>query len=214
MLQSGIREIHILLWKPAHLYFHNPGMFETAKQKALIEIASGRKISLDLEHEVFQMIDFGGEPCNKTLGYDKDLCTHQVLNSISLAKTGCTTPFGPDKENICVNREKGMEALEDYIKMFEDFSRTQNFCLSPCSYVTERIMKINDQFQPYVDSRKNSLVKIFTRENIKVTRASPLYTTLSLLAEIGGYVGLFLGVSFVQVNRIFDKVIKYTFKIE
>ena len=38
-------------------------------------------------------------------------------------------------------------------------------------------------------------------EHIKVTDEQYLYSGLSLIAEIGGYVGLFLGVS---VNQIID----------
>ena len=51
-------------------------------------------------------------------------------------------------------------------------------------------------------------MEIFTRENIKVTEAHLLYSVLSMIAEIGGYVGLFLGVSIIQINHVFDKVIK------
>ena len=32
-----------------------------------------------------------------------------------------------------------------------------------------------------------------------------------MVAEIGGYVGLFLGVSIIQINRLFEKVIKASF---
>ena len=30
------------------------------------------------------------------------------------------------------------------------------------------------------------------------------YTTLSLIAEVGGYVGLFLGYAIIQVSEVFD----------
>ena len=54
-------------------------------------------------------------------------------------------------------------------------------------------------------------MEISTRENIKVTEAHLLYSVLSMIAEIGGYVGLFLGVSIIQINHIFDKAIKMAF---
>ena len=38
-----------------------------------------------------------------------------------------------------------------------------------------------------------------------------LYTGLSMIAEIGGYVGLFLGVSIIQINHVFDRAIKMVF---
>ena len=42
------------------------------------------------------------------------------------------------------------------------------------------------------------------KENIKVTKAYHIYSGLSLVAEIGGYVGLFLGVSINQITYLFD----------
>ena len=49
-------------------------------------------------------------------------------------------------------------------------------------------------------------MRIISRENIKLTKATYLYSTLSLIAEIGGFVGLFLGVSIIQVNAVIDKI--------
>ena len=44
-------------------------------------------------------------------------------------------------------------------------------------------------------------------ENVKKTTAVYLYNSLSLIAEIGGHVGLFLGFSVYQVTNIFDYLI-------
>ena len=45
------------------------------------------------------------------------------------------------------------------------------------------------------------------KENIEVKEAYYLYSGLSLIAEIGGYVGLFLGVSINQVSELINTVI-------
>ena len=47
------------------------------------------------------------------------------------------------------------------------------------------------------------------KRNIKVTEAQYLYSGLSLIAEVGGYVGLFLGVSVNQVTILVDKLFGY-----
>ena len=44
---------------------------------------------------------------------------------------------------------------------------------------------------------------------IKVAEASYSYTELELVAEIGGYVGLFLGVSVIDINQIFSKLLNH-----
>ena len=57
------------------------------------------------------------------------------------------------------------------------------------------------------------------KEYIKVTEAFYLYSTLTLIAEVGGYVGLFLGVSVNQVSGLFNTMLdvldsKLFYKIE
>ena len=44
---------------------------------------------------------------------------------------------------------------------------------------------------------------------IKVTTSYWSYSGLSLLAEVGGYVGLFLGVSVNQISDIFERILLY-----
>ena len=44
---------------------------------------------------------------------------------------------------------------------------------------------------------------------IKVTKAKYSYTELELLAELGGYVGLFLGLSVFDFRQVIHKILKY-----
>ena len=46
------------------------------------------------------------------------------------------------------------------------------------------------------------------KNTIKVTQSKFFYNGLSLMAEIGGYVGLFLGISVVHINEMLYKVLK------
>ena len=124
-------------------------------------------------------------------------------------KIGCTTPFGPNKDFICTNQTLGMEALKLYTNTFDKHLHN---CKDPCSYVTTRLIKTNEQLQSYVNKRKVAQFRIHTQENIKVVGAHYLYSGLSLIAEIGGYVGLFLGVSVIQINKIIEKALKVAFE--
>ena len=72
-------------------------------------------------------------------------------------------------------------------------------------------MKTNERLQPYYAKKKSAKMEIITSENIKVTESHWLYTGLSMIAEIGGYVGLFLGVSIIQINHVFASAIKMAF---
>ena len=60
-----------------------------------------------------------------------------------------------------------------------------------------------ESIRGYINGQRSTLLKVKMNEHIKVTDEQYLYSGLSLIAEIGGYVGLFLGVS---VNQIIDLV--------
>ena len=122
----------------------------------------------------------------------------------SLRKIGCTTPFGLHKEKICEDQENSSKAMKLYTEMFRD---NVNNCYGPCSFVLTKAIKTRH----VKNGGKNySSVTIYFDEKIKVTDAHYLYSGLSLIAEIGGYVGLFLGVSVNQVsvlmNTLLDKI--------
>ena len=42
---------------------------------------------------------------------------------------------------------------------------------------------------------------------VKVTKVKRSYTELELLAELGGYVGLFLGISVLHLSQAVDKIL-------
>ena len=49
---------------------------------------------------------------------------------------------------------------------------------------------------------------------IKTTKARYAYRELEFLAEFGGYVGLFLGISVYNLKEIFGKILTFVFGIE
>ena len=70
-------------------------------------------------------------------------------------------------------------------------------------------------FSLYYQQNKNSKQKTnsiditLTFENfIKVTTSNYSYTKLELLAEIGGYVGLFLGISVLNLSDVLDFILR------
>ena len=55
----------------------------------------------------------------------------------------------------------------------------------------------------------SSYLKIYLKPTVKVQETIYDYTVLSLLAEIGGYTGLFLGASVANLTIIIEKIKKY-----
>ena len=156
---------------------------------------------LDIEHEIFDMLDFGGQICNSDPGYDKDECVDQALEEKSLAVYGCTTPFEKNKNNICTDPNDiplARNLSEKYYpRTRSNFDTT---CDNPCSYMRLKITKIWEKN----NNEGEGSIKLVFEENIKVTKAYYLYTEYILIAELGGYIGLFLGVSINQISDYLD----------
>lgn len=56
-----------------------------------------------------------------------------------------------------------------------------------------------------------SYIKMYIKSTVKVKKTVLDYTWLSMLAEIGGYTGLLLGISVVNITNVVDKVVSKCF---
>ena len=118
-----------------------------------------------------------------------------------MEKVGCTTLFGFNLNSICTDHHLRKEATKMYVDFFGENKNTKE-CLYPCSF-------LNIMLTPQELRHKNSnRTSFFFEEYIKVSTSSFTYTELELLAELGGYVGLFMGLSVFDlrhaINRIFS----------
>ena len=114
---------------------------------------------------------------------------------------GCTTPFGNGryKKDICKTRNESIKAFHLWSRVVK-YHKTD--CLYPCQSIRTRLSRIYNE-EPDGDSAKLTLK---FEKYIKVSSSYISYTELELLAELGGYVGLFLGLSVFQIHEIFDKI--------
>jgi len=129
-----------------------------------------------------------------------------------MEKFGCTTPYGQylafgEKnilENICTDNKTGMKALE----LFDELSSERYFisdCLYPCKFIKIALTTLKGIH----DHNTTHTFKMDFDQYIKVTDSQFSYTGLELLAEFGGYVGLFLGISVFHLNQVFAKIVNY-----
>ena len=217
-INQGIKSIVLSLKQSAKVFIHTPGMFLTYPEKAMkyfgqdvrLEITAnaGMRYTWNVKHEVHELVEFNKNGCNWEKQYSKDLCVDKLIQKESLENVGCTTPFGSDKSQICTNLSNAQKALKMYDEGINawkwngsDILATE--CKIPCSIIT---LKTND-FQTKVAITKHARVHIIFEEQIKVTTDYYTYTELSLIAEIGGYVGLFLGVSVNQIMDLMDSLV-------
>ena len=56
-------------------------------------------------------------------------------------------------------------------------------------------------------NENETYVRFYIKDQIKVMKSYLSYTEVSLLAEVGGYVGLLLGVSLMNITSLIDKLL-------
>ena len=202
MIKSGIRQVILNLRKTSYIFFHTNGLIDTKMKKkgetTQVFASLSNKTNLDLDFIVYDMFDYSGQPCETEPKFNTDACTKNKLEKKSLEKFGCTTPFGPTKDKICQDYENGSKVIDLYRKTMKE---NVDNCNNPCLFTSTKATVTRRK-----EDGKGKVVIRF-KENIKVIEAYYLYSTLSLIAEVGGYVGLFLGVSVNQVSALVDVVI-------
>ena len=195
-----------------NVYFHSPGLFKTVglMNRKSIDVQTNfprsESVEIVVDYEVYKMLDFGGAECNNDPEYNRDHCTDDQLYQESMNDLNCTWPFldfdrgAPSWNEICQNETLIERLSEDIAPKYVQKKGSQ--CLDPCQYV-----KIDASETARTSFNPNPKIIFHFAETVNVLTAYYDYTGLSLVAEIGGYVGLFLGISFYQ----FTDVISYIF---
>ena len=122
-----------------------------------------------------------------------------------MEKIGCTSPFGLDLDNICTEPNKGKEAYDLFYDMFYRNNVTKE-CQYPCNFLLSWMKPIEERKVKKLDSHSTDYILLRFEKYIKVTTSSYAYTELELLAELGGYAGLFLGLSVFDLRLAFYRI--------
>ena len=156
---------------------------------------------ITIDYHVRKVLDFGGKPCMDYKDSTRDECVLKAVDKMLLKKFGCTTPFSIDKSKICTDTQIAIQArsmYEDLLYINTTFLHTK--CPYSCTHLKSQITSITS-FPGEGASRINF------PDYIQVYESYYTYYTLSLIAEIGGYVGLFLGISVNQIGILLEKLL-------
>ena len=131
-------------------------------------------------------------------------CLLKATDKVLLKEVGCTTPFSLDKSNICTQPANAMKAKKIFEQYLYQHSLLENTCPQSCIHLKSQITDVTT-FPGIIwpGSRINF------PENVQVYESYYTYDGLSMVAEIGGYVGLFLGISVNQVGMLLQKLFLY-----
>ena len=123
---------------------------------------------------------------------------------------GCITPFSAFAENgndftICTDPDKVAKPRTLFQSIVWKNLTEQNLkCPKPCKHL-KSIVGVGGT----ADQQDYGHIEIKFQREIKISRTRISYGVLELMAEVGGYFGLFLGVSINQlstfVKKCFDK---------
>ena len=113
---------------------------------------------------------------------------------------GCTSPVYTKRFNETCNLSQfSIEEKRKFKHLWEDVTmRALGNCGIPCS-----IMDINFGY-PIIDTTEEEYgyVKLYFKMAVNVQRSILAYSTLSFLAEVGGYIGLLLGFSLLDLSKL------------
>ena len=164
-------------------------------------VEKGKKKAFAINYEIRELLDYGGEDCNTDRKYQLDGCYSKETEKQTLATVGCTTPYASNKNNICTDANKGEAALDIYYDSgFANSKNNYEECDYPCSY----FIVSSEEIKSFSDNSTLISVYLYFPQLIQETKTHYTYSWLSLIAEIGGYVGLFLGISINQITNLWD----------
>ena len=122
-----------------------------------------------------------------------------------MEKNGCNAIHTNFKENICRNETDGKAAYTTYSWL----RNSGGSCLHPCKYLTPLIIK---QSEKNVAKDHQLELGLEFENTIKKVTSYYDYTELSFIAEVGGYIGLFLGFSLYHITDAIKYVLSKILK--
>lgn len=192
------------------LYVYKRGQFLSHMRNALTNIPDiDHIVDISIKIEVINLIPTPHMGCDITLkSFDSSL-EGEALNQLN---NDCQISDFHNKSN----RFETCGTNKSMAKVLEKYKNKQEFCLQPCSQV-----KVGLTLNPvnWLQSLVNSKVPVMTvipgyymtiPRTVLVSRMHDSYTTISFIAELGGWVGLFLGVSVLGVYDFLAQMLPKT----
>ena len=98
--------------------------------------------------------------------------------------------------------DKAKAAFEHYKKYLNQGQKKENTsCFEPCAFMSIKIVKEEENLGTSIFGHEG-YIEMFFNEYIHETAHYYSYDELSFIAEIGGYFGLFLGYSVLQITSL------------
>lgn len=169
---------------------------------------------LDFHYEltINALDDFEEKPCNPEMNLKFDETLYKLANEDLEKQYGCTIPFLPATSSnvtgipteICKDEQVAQKAMNRY----SDIESSQLGTHMPCArmdiFMGMPSITNNSEVEnphPYMGYglRDKAFVLLYFKTDIKVKRTVYDYDFLTLVAEMGGYIGLLIGMSLTEL---------------
>ena len=143
--------------------------------------------------------------CNSEMNqnYDKEFY-NRVANKNN-EELNCSVPFHPvimSKNNgktieICKHNETGKKAVENWLSLLDSGADLLNN--KPCTEM-HSFLGLPDKSENNIGNQPNheAFVRLYMNSELRVKSIVMYYDFTALAADIGGYIGMFLGISLVD----------------
>ena len=203
----GIYSVRFKLKMESYIYVHHRKHFYVLEEnKVTARIGHLHFVSLTI-HKTNLMENSKGSNCSNELNYSHDDCIEEKLNKLMNQKFGCEFLTSKNPEKICNGRNGDVMAQMDFKDKFHQLmleAKYSEMCPKPCE--TSGILfgiPVEEKYK-----RKDlSYVKLYFKQQIITRKSLPSYTMLSVIADVGGYLGLLLGFSLLDLSWVIKKII-------
>ena len=183
------------------LYVHAANqLFEPSRTNIPLPLAQGLKKTYELELTYNRQLPTEDVPCSESQkSYDGCILGHAVERM--MLEANCSIVFLGNNETACRDFASGQKAMEAYWSAFWNTTATSMLCPKPCNFFN---VDINFQthdllLEMFAD---NSYLyeggdfrdlRLEPPSSVEVITTRYSYGVISFVAELGGWMGLFLG---------------------
>ena len=190
-----------------YMFVHGCDMFSLASMRGSLQRKSLNGIYIfNTDIEITKTLSKETNPCEMNPAQYPDFMRGKYLATKMSESNGCVTPFIQGQKTTCTTNENATSIVRKMKKIPDNFEY-----ILPCNIVKIKMILQSKQFNEYeeenIEGNNQSFIIRFPALAI-FTDASFTYSFGSFLAEFGSWLGLFTGMSVVQVN--FKHIIYYS----
>ena len=181
------------------MYFHAKGQFLDLSGRMGYTVHIGQRIQSQITFQDVLQLDYKNTKTgtfhsfflsnrDKKCSHDNyDQCMYNTLRKVMQKETSqnCTVPWIFDNGNIC---KKFSDIRKAFKISWTRITNQQKDCLSPC-HATLVNVGAKNKFKQY--DQDFARMDVYFASHVMQSKEHYHYTALKMLAQIGGYVGLF-----------------------